>query len=78
MILFVQPIPGKSIEDSVLGWMKVYNYKGVKAPIKKVAHLFNALSFDCSGNTTNKPFFVQKFAAGNGLLPSLFSSHHFI
>ena len=77
VILFAQPIPGKSIEDSMLGWTKVYNYKGVKAPMK-VVHLFNALSFNSSGNITNKPFFTRKFAAGNGLLPSLFGSHDFI
>ena len=29
-----QPIPPKSIEDSVLGWMKIYNFKGAKAPLK--------------------------------------------
>jgi hypothetical protein len=29
-----QPIPSKSIEDSVLGWMKVYNFKGAKAGMK--------------------------------------------
>src|SRR4051812_26715022 len=28
-----QPIPPKSIEDQVLGWMKVYNYKGATLPI---------------------------------------------
>ena len=32
--LFAQPIPAKSIEYSVLGWMKIYNYKGVKAALK--------------------------------------------
>ena len=29
-----QPIPPKSIEDSVIGWIKVYNFKGAKAPMK--------------------------------------------
>ena len=32
--LLAQPIPQKTIEDSVLGWMKVYNYKGAKASMK--------------------------------------------
>lgn len=32
--LLAQPIPVKSIEDSVLGWMKVYHFKGAKAAIK--------------------------------------------
>ena len=31
---FAQPITHQSIEDSVIGWMKVYNYKGAKAPMK--------------------------------------------
>ena len=34
---FAQPIPYESIEDSVLGWMKVYNFKGAKEG-KKVDH----------------------------------------
>lgn len=29
-----QPIPPKSIEDSVIGWMKVYSFKGVNNPVK--------------------------------------------
>lgn len=35
--LFAQPIPSKSFEDSVLGWMKVYHFKGAKEA-KKVDH----------------------------------------
>src|SRR5688572_17428973 len=31
---FAQPIPPKSIEDSVLGWMKIYNPKGAKQTMK--------------------------------------------
>jgi hypothetical protein len=34
---FAQPIPSQSLEDSVLGWMKVYNFKGAKEG-KKVDH----------------------------------------
>ena len=33
-ILFAQPIPSQSIEDSVLGWMKVYHFKGAKTGMK--------------------------------------------
>jgi hypothetical protein len=33
-ISLAQPIPPQSIEDSILGWMKVYNFKGAKAPVK--------------------------------------------
>ncbi len=32
--LYSQPIPHQSIEDSMIGWMKVYNFKGVKAGTK--------------------------------------------
>jgi hypothetical protein len=31
---FAQPIPSQSIENSMLGWMKVYNFKGAKAAMK--------------------------------------------
>ena len=33
-VSFAQPITRQSIEDSVLGWMKMYNYKGAKSPMK--------------------------------------------
>jgi hypothetical protein len=33
-IAIAQPIPPQSIEDSVLGWMKVYHFKGAKEPKK--------------------------------------------
>lgn len=36
---FAQPIPPQSIEDSVIGWMKVYNFKGIKET-KKVDDKF--------------------------------------
>lgn len=29
-----QEIPRRTLEDSVLGWMKVYNFKGAKVPLK--------------------------------------------
>ena len=40
-ILFSQPIPVKSIEDSVLGWMKIYNFKGIKEPQKVDAKIYS-------------------------------------
>ena len=33
LIASSQPIPPKSIEDKVLGWKKIYNFKGVKKPL---------------------------------------------
>jgi hypothetical protein len=36
-----QGIPTREIEDSVLGWMKVYNFKGVREPLKVDAKLYS-------------------------------------
>ncbi|HEY6063609.1 MAG TPA: hypothetical protein VIV35_08370 [Chitinophagaceae bacterium] len=41
-ISFAQPIPHQSIEDSVIGWMKVYNFKGVKAGTKVDDKIYSA------------------------------------
>jgi len=38
--VFAQEIPPQSIEDSVLGWMKVYNFKGTTEPRKIDAKLY--------------------------------------
>ncbi|HEX2683525.1 MAG TPA: hypothetical protein VHL77_06315 [Ferruginibacter sp.] len=37
-----QEIPRKSIEDSVIGWMKLYNYKGAKEGMKVDEKLYSA------------------------------------
>ena len=39
---FAQSIPPSSIEDSVLGWMKVYNFKGVKTGMKVDDKVYSA------------------------------------
>ncbi|MBI5856996.1 MAG: hypothetical protein HZB42_05025 [Sphingobacteriales bacterium] len=39
---FAQPIPHQSIEDSVIGWMKVYNFKGVKTGMKVDDKVYSA------------------------------------
>ncbi len=39
---FAQPITHQSIEDSVLGWMKVYNFKGVKVGMKVDNKVYSA------------------------------------
>lgn len=39
---FSQSIPHQSIEDSILGWIKVYNFKGVKAGIKVDDKVYSA------------------------------------
>lgn len=38
---FAQSIPPSSIEDSVIGWMKVYNFKGAKQPLKVDGKLYS-------------------------------------
>jgi len=40
--VFAQPIPPQSIEDSVLGWMKIYNFKGVKTGMKVDDKVYSA------------------------------------
>ena len=39
LTVIAQPIPPQSIEDNVIGWMKVYHFKGAKEP-KKVDSKF--------------------------------------
>ena len=34
MIAFTQEIPRRNLEDSMIGWIKVYNFKGFKEPMK--------------------------------------------
>jgi hypothetical protein len=41
-ISFAQQIPPQSIEDSVIGWMKVYNFKGIKETKKVDDKLYSA------------------------------------
>ena len=40
--VFAQPITPQSIEDSVIGWMKVYNFKGAKAGMKVDDKVYSA------------------------------------
>src|SRR5882757_3835932 len=39
---FAQPLPRTSIEDSVIGWAKVYNFKGEKAGAKLDNRVYSA------------------------------------
>ncbi|MBK6633593.1 MAG: hypothetical protein IPG38_04105 [Chitinophagaceae bacterium] len=41
-VLFAQGVSKQSIEDSVIGWMKVYNFKGVKTGMKVDDKLYSA------------------------------------
>lgn len=50
---FGQTIPRKSIEDSVLGWMKVYNFKGAKEPLKVDARLYTVAQLSLCDSFAN-------------------------
>lgn len=50
---FAQMIPPKSIEDSVLGWMKVYNFTGVKEPVKVDDKLYSAAQLSIAQSFAN-------------------------
>ncbi len=39
---FSQEIPRQSIEDSVIGWMKVYHFKGVEKPLQVDAKIYSS------------------------------------
>lgn len=40
--LFAQDIPRNLIKDSLIGWRKIYNYQGVKEPLKIDAKVYSA------------------------------------
>jgi hypothetical protein len=48
-----QPIPSQSIEDSVLGWMKVYNGKGSKEGVKIDHRNYSAAQLSICDSFTN-------------------------
>ena len=50
---FAQPIPPQSIEDSVLGWMKVYNFKGAKAALKVDDKVYSAAQLSICDSLAN-------------------------
>jgi hypothetical protein len=50
---FAQPIPPQSIEDSVIGWMKVYNFKGAKEPLKVDNKLYSAAQLSICDSFAN-------------------------
>lgn len=39
---FAQSIPPSSIEDSVIGWMKIYHFKGINKPMKVDAKTYSS------------------------------------
>jgi len=48
-----QPIPRQSIEDSVIGWMKVYHYKGVKESKKVDDKLYSPAQLSICDSLVN-------------------------
>lgn len=48
-----QPIPPQSIEDSIIGWMQVYKYKGVKEPMQVDDKLYSAAQLSICDTLAN-------------------------
>ena len=48
-----QFIPRESFEDSVLGWMKVYHFKGAKEPMKVDNKMYSAAQLSICDSLTN-------------------------
>lgn len=48
-----QPIPSQSIEDSIIGWMKVYKYKGIKEPMQVDGKLYSAAQLSICDTLAN-------------------------
>lgn len=49
---YAQKIPRASIEDSVIGWMKVCHFKGLNEPLKVDAKVYSAAQLS-KGNQKN-------------------------
>jgi hypothetical protein len=50
---FAQEIPRAEIEDSIIGWMKVYNFKGVKQDLKQDNKLYSAAQLSLCDSFAN-------------------------
>ena len=70
-----QQIPRQSIEDSVIGWMKVYNFKGVKAGMKSDDKVYSANQISNCDSFLNwmQASYVPKGALGMMLKKMLIS-----
>jgi hypothetical protein len=64
---FAQPISRQSIEDSVIGWMKVYNFKGVKETKKVDDKLYSAAQLSICDSFANwmQASYLPKGALGD-------------
>jgi len=50
---FAQEIPRQSIEDSVIGWMKIYHFKGSKEPLKVDTKTYSAAQLSVGDSLAN-------------------------
>lgn len=50
---FSQSIPPSSIEDSVIGWMKIYRFKGTSQPMKVDAKMYSAAQLSICDSFVN-------------------------
>jgi hypothetical protein len=48
-----QEIPRQSIQDSVIGWMKVYNFKGAKEPLKVDTKTYSVAQLSIADSIAN-------------------------
>ncbi len=62
-----QAIPRKSIEDSVIGWMKVYKFTGVRAPLAVDAKRYSGPQLSIADSLANwiQASYVPKGALGD-------------
>jgi len=51
--MYAQPVPPKSIEDSIIGWIKVYKYKGIKEPMQVDGKLYSAAQLSVCDTLAN-------------------------
>lgn len=50
---YAQPIPPESIEDSVIGWMKIHHFKGTKEPLKVDDKYYSVAQLSISDSLAN-------------------------
>ena len=64
-----QPIPSSEIEDKVLGWIKVYDYKGATLPIKLDARVYSPAQLSIAQQFANwmQASYLPKGALGDVL-----------
>lgn len=53
LTVLAQPIPPESIEDSVIGWMKIYHFKGASQAMKVDAKMYSAAQLSVCDSFAN-------------------------